>query len=277
MGCSPGLFVLLPFAILAPLGAAWAQNSAMGTSAPGYEVARSQSVQDAPPGSVGRKTTDREHRVGKTDETRGQEVTYVFTIGGFAHRCPNADGIVDGEFEYTLTYDAVTMVDGEPQRTYKARRLYARLKGQVGDDAKLDHVDLDGTYTTEDNDAGVAPRSTGHAVHTTFRLTNGEPDWGALRSVVEATGEISVAAAVLLVSPVYMAAQNEWGKLNECVELSFDPPSDTRSLGPNESAQVRVGLQTKQGKTPVPWKSDSINAGMGIGSMRARGPMRPRR
>lgn len=49
-------------ATLAPLGTALSQGAPAST--PGYDVERSQSVQTAPAGSVGRKTTDREHRVG---------------------------------------------------------------------------------------------------------------------------------------------------------------------------------------------------------------------
>src|SRR5262245_58429279 len=102
------------WALLAALAPCAAALSQAGSSTTGYEIEKSQSVQNAPAGSVGRKTTDREHRVGNAEDTLGDELTYVLVFGGFARRCPTDEGIVGGEFEYSITYDATeTTDDGE--------------------------------------------------------------------------------------------------------------------------------------------------------------------
>jgi hypothetical protein len=273
IGDPRSLVPLLSIAILAPFGAVWPQDSQTEVSTSGYEVERSQSVQNAPPGSVGRKTTDREHRVGNTDETRGHDVTYVLTLGTFMRGCPTADGIAEGEFEYTLTYDDVTVTEGERRQTHKARQLNATLRGHVDDDARLGQIDLDGTYATVDNDSGQAPRSTSKAVHTSFRLgASADPDIDSLKDAAAATGEVSVAVAAFSSVPVLIQAQASWAKVNECVEFTFDPPTDTRSLDPNESAQVQAVLRTKKGSAAVPWKTEHANALQGIGKVEPRHP-----
>jgi hypothetical protein len=79
-----------------------------------------------------------------------------------------------------------------------------------------------------------------------------------LRSV-EKTSQLGFAMMIWLASAVYKDAEVEWRKPNECVELSFDPPSDTRVLRPNESTQVSVEVRTKEGGTPVPWMSEDVS------------------
>ena len=175
-----------------------------------------------------------------------------------------------GEFEYTLTYDETTAVAREQRQTHKVRRLDARLKGHVDDDGNLGSVDLDGTYATADNDAGEQPRSTTAAVHTSFRVMLGDPDLNALRDIVEATQQLSVAAFPLLLGPTMVEAQKAWSEFNRCVEFIVDPATDTRSLGPGASTQVRVELHTKEGGLPLPWKTDHVNAWMDIGTVSPR-------
>ncbi len=259
---------LLPPLVLAatlPFHSALAQQP----SPPGYQVERTQTIQNAPAGSVGRKTTDRETRVGNADETRGNQFKWTMTIGGFMRRCPGADGIVLGEFEYTLTYDETTVAGGEQRQSHKVRRLGAQLKGHVDDNGNLDSIELDGTYSTVDIDPGEAPRSTTAPVHTSFGVTLGDPDLNALQRIVEETRQLAVAAIPLVMGPISLEAQKAWSELNQCVEFIFDPATDTRSLGPGASAQVRVELHTKEGGLPVPWKTDA-EPWMSIGTVSPR-------
>jgi hypothetical protein len=226
-------------------------------TAPGYDVQRSQTVQNAQPGWVGRKSTDRQLAVGNTKETAGQERTHVMTFGGFARRCPAADGTVLGNFEYSLTYNET----GLAQRQQHARRVTATLKGQVGDDGRLQDVELDGEFATERSGNGIASTSSSRAVRTRFKAgAGGEPDWEAMRSATEMAGDIAVASVVLMAGELYRQAELVWLQANECVEFAFDPPSDTRALGPNEQAQVRTELRTKEGKAATLWKD--ANAGV---------------
>jgi len=250
-------------------------GTALSQAAPttGYDVEKSQSVQSAPADSVGRKTTDREHRVGNAEDTLGDEYDYLLTFGGFARRCPTSGGIVSGDFEYTIAYDAAeTGDDGAIRREHHVRRLVAQLEGHVGDDARLTYVELTGDFTIERSGTAAAPTSERRHVETRFTPgPAGEPDMPAMSAAVEMTADIAVASVVLSAGTLYRNAELEWRKLNACVEFSFDPPTDTVELGPNQSRQVRVELKSKKDGASVPWKSDNI------GPIRSIGTVAPRR
>jgi hypothetical protein len=256
-------------AALAPCATALSQP---GSGTAGYEIERTQSVQNAPAGSVGRKTTDREHRVGNAEDTLGHELTYVLVFGGFARRCPTSEGIVAGDFEFSIVYDATeTTDDGEIRREMHARRLNVRLEGHVGDDAKLIDVEMSGDFTVERSDGASAPTSERRPVQTRFTPgPRGEPDMPAMSAAVEMTADISVASAILMAGTIYRDAEVEWSKLNECVEFAFDPPTDTEMLGPSQKRQVRFDLHSKEDGAPVPWKSENIGTIRGIGAVEPR-------
>ena len=261
--------VVVAAAMAAGLGRAH-EALPQGKAPGGNGVDRSQSVQNAPPGYVGRKTTDREHRVGKEKEA-GRVVDYELVFGGFARRCPTAEGIVEGNFEYALTYTEVLTTAGMTRQTRQARRLLARLKGHVGDDARLARVELEGDFTVERSGTDTAPSSERRPVRTTFRPgASGEPDFDAMRTAVEATADIAVASVVLGAGTLYRQAESEWLKMNACVEFEFDPPTDERRVGPNQATQVRAGLRTKEGGAPVPFETDHIGVIDGAGSVSPR-------
>ncbi|MEO8463931.1 MAG: hypothetical protein ABI640_01210 [Gammaproteobacteria bacterium] len=233
----------------------------------GYEVSRSQTVTNAPAGYVGRKTTDREMRVGNTPETDGNSLTFVMTVGGFVRKCPTAQGVATGSFEYSMTADAVDTDDGETKRTHYVNRLIATLEGHVRDDSMVDHIDLEGDFTRERDGA---PREQQH-VRTTFTLGEGGAlDIAGMLRSVEITSDLTVAAAIALVSPIYLDAVLVWTKPHECVDFSFDPPSATRTLGPNGSVKVRTELRTKEGNEPVGGAKFQAGALVAIGHLEPR-------
>ena len=49
-----------------------------------------------------------------------------------------------------------------------------------------------------------------------------------------------------------MMGELEWMKSNNCVEIVFTPASRQRSIGPNESVQVKAELRTKKEQAVVP-------------------------
>jgi hypothetical protein len=259
---------LLMLLVAAGAQSALAQGFAPLRTDEGYSVEKSQSVENAPRGSVGRKTTDREHRVGNTEETDANETTVVFTFGGFARKCPTTDGIVAGTFEYALSYDETNTDDGETQHNHVGRRLLATLEGHVRDDATLDHVVLDGSYMAEVSGTRFPAAREQRPVHVIVRPgSGGEPDWEAMKSAAAMAADVAIAGVVLMAGELLRQAQLEWNKPNECVEFSFDPPSESRSLGPNESAQIRVELRTKADRTPVPWKTEFLGTLNGAGTV----------
>ncbi len=258
-------------AAVAAIGRAPDAAAQAAAPAAGFDIERSQSVQNAPAGSVGRKATDRERRVGKTKDAAGNEVNYVLTFGGFARRCPTAEGIVEGNFEYTLTYDEVGAAGGVTQQSHQARRLIARLKGHVGDDARLEHVEMEGDFSVDRSGTGVPPSSERRPVRTTFRPgASGEPDFEAMRTAVEITADVAVASVVLAAGTLYRQAELEWLKKNACVEFEFDPPSDERRVGPNQATRVLAAVRTKEGKAPVAFNTDHIGVLDGAGSVSPR-------
>ena len=242
---------------------AQAQVPATGANEGGYTITRKQTVTNAPPGSVGRKTTDTETRVGNTKETEGFSRTTVMTVGGFARSCPTAEGIVAGSFEYSLTVDEVKGAGAE--RTHYVRSALATLAGHVGNNAKIEYVDVDAEFTR-----GVDGTQKDR-VHTRFTPgADGSLDMQAMRSAVNQTGDLAISIVIAMAGPVYTAAQVEWWKPNHCVEFSFDPPTGTRALGPNEAADVRTELRTKDGGARVAGAPFEANPLQAVGTVAPR-------
>jgi len=249
---------------------AHAQAPAAVTSEGGYTVTRSQTVTNAPAGSVGRKTTDTETRVGNTKETEGLSRTTVMTVGGFARSCPTAEGIAAGSFEYVLTVDEVNGAAGATERVHHVQSVLATLAGHVSDEGTIEYVDVDAEFTR-----GVDGTQKDH-VRTRFTPgPGGALDLKAMQTAVEQTADITIAIVIAMAAPIYMEAQLEWSKINRCVEVSFDPPTRTRALGPNQAADVRTELRTKEGDVRVartPFVAQPIE---GVGTVAPRKGVTP--
>jgi hypothetical protein len=245
-------------ACLAPM--AHAQLSGNVTQENGYEVTRSETLVRPPHGKLGRKTISRETRIGNTEDTDGNSFTSVMTLGGFVNKCPVPDESNAGKFvvpgvafEYSLTADQVNTDEGETQRTHYAKRVEVTLiKAHLNDDATVKEIEVDALYTSDLDGVRTGPIRD----RRTIRLgEGGMPDMDALKHAVAATGDLAIAALLWNASTAYYTAQSDesaWLRaINACVEFAFDPPSDERALGSNQSEQVRVTLQTKEGKHPV--------------------------
>jgi hypothetical protein len=168
------------------------------------------------------------------------------TIGGFARSCPTSQGIVAGGFEYSLTVDDVTGAAGATERTHYVRNALATLEGHVSDIGTIEYVDLDAEFTR-----GVDGMQKDR-VRTRFTPgADGSLDMQAMQKAAEQTADLTIAIVIAMAGPVYTEAQLEWSKLNRCVEFSFDPPTGTRALGPNQAADVRTELRTKDGGVRV--------------------------
>ncbi|HEX5787753.1 MAG TPA: hypothetical protein VFY03_06210 [Woeseiaceae bacterium] len=236
---------------------------AVPTIEDGYEVTRSQTVTPAPHGSVGRKTVDTETRVGNTPETDGNSATYTMTLGGFVKICPSAAGIATGTFEYAIVADIVDTDAVPVERTHYANRMTARLEGHVGDDAKLGYVDGKAEFVRERSGAPTER----HTVPIRFTpRRDGRPDMPAMEAAVEATADISAAILIWQAGQVFLDAERQWMKVDECAEIAFEPASETVTLEANAAANVRVLLRTKDAKRPISDGKLDINAIGGIGT-----------
>lgn len=97
------------------------------TTEGGYEVTRSQQVTNTTAGWVGRKTTDREDKVGRSPETAGKSSDLLMTHGGFVRDCPTVDGVVRGDFEFLMVANITRTENGEAARATK--RLQGNCDG----------------------------------------------------------------------------------------------------------------------------------------------------
>jgi hypothetical protein len=264
-------FALVALCASALAPPASAQANALGpvmNEAEGYRITRSQTVEEVPPDSVGRVTTDREESAGATDATRGNTRKFEMRIGAIVKKCPTADGLVMGRFEYMMTVHQDIVVAGERQQSYYWQQLNADLVGHVKDDGMLDYIEFKGVFSRIDNGTHIPTVNYTLPHQTTFRPgPGGNLDYTAALRAVEKTGELAFASAMWLASPVFTPqAQTQWTKPNACVEFSFDPPSGSVALGPNESKDVRVSIKTK-GETQAAVKDARLMANaMGSGS-----------
>ena len=242
----------------------WSTGSlAVPTMEDGFEVTRGQTVTPAPHGSVGRRTVDTETRVGNTPETDGNSATYTMTLGGFVKICPSADGIATGTFEYAIVADIVDTDAVPVERTHYANRMTARLEGQVGNDAMLEYVEGEAEFVRERSNAPTERRS--FPIRFTPRR-DGRPDMPAMEAAVEATADLSAAILIWQAGQVFLDAQSQWVKLDECAEIAFEPASETVTLGANAAASVRVLLRTKDEKLPIGDGKLDVNAINNIGT-----------
>ncbi len=228
----------------------------------GFSVERPQSqVHPAPPGSVGRKTTDTSRYVGNTEETEGDTIDYSLTFGGFAKECPSAAGFVDGDFEYTIAYNAVTRgADGVTRTEQNVRRMIASMKGEVDDQAKLVAVELSGTFTITHTGDGIVPQNESRSVQRRFVPgPSGEPDFPAMEAAVLMTADIAVASVILQAGWMYRTAELVWMAPNKCAEMTFDPPTDTVAMRPNEEREVKATVTSKGDGSAVRWTTDNVN------------------
>lgn len=245
MSLVQGTFLKLVLAAgLAIAGCSAHAQAVTTTREGGYEIKRWQVETMGSGSSVGFKTTDYETRVGITPETDGNSRTFVMVVGSFAKKCPTAAGKAEATFEHSMTVDEVNTDEGETRRTHFSNRYMAELEGEVGDDGIIRHIDIVNGDITRERDGALTERvrlATPQRIPVT---RSGDPEWEAIRRAVVATGDLATAIAILFASVTYVTAELEWLKPNSCVEVAFDPPSNTREVAPGEEVEVRAWIRT---------------------------------
>ena len=247
-----------------------AQAPAVPASEDDYTETKSESRQEAPPGWVGWKTTTRTTRIGNKRETAGNTRSIVVILGGKVLKCPTPDGVVAGDFEYAVVLDQTIVESGVTRMVHIGLHASATLKGQVGDDAKVQYVEGDLSTAAERNGTDVPTSLRRRRSQFRFTLsrdefhpgfpTNITPISGTSWDIEGATQQEdgfagSAAGAVMFWGgQTYLEAQEEWHKPNTCVEIVFAPATKTHKLGPNELVAVKTELRTKKEQTVVPAK-----------------------
>ena len=247
-----------------------AQATPSQTLGDGYSEMKTKEVQEAPPGWVGKKTTDRITRIGNKSETAGNRTTHVLVLGGKVLKCPTPDGVVTGDFEYAVVLDQTIMESGVARLIHMGFRAVATLKGQVGEDAKIQYVEGDLSTVAERNGTDVPTslrrrRSQFRFVPSQDESYPGFPTqitgisgtgWDSEGATPQEDGFAGAAAGAVMFwgGQTYLEAQEAWHKPNTCVEIVFSPATKTHKLGPNESVAVKTELRTKKEQAVVPAK-----------------------
>ncbi len=237
------------------------------TNENGYEVTRSQTVVPAPHGKIGRKTINRETRVGNAEETDGNSSSFTMTIGGFMNRCPVIEGsspvkfVVPGDFEYSLVADTVDTNAVPTARSHYEKSVIARIKVFVNDDLSVNDGEFDGEYASNIDGVRTGPIQ----IHRRFRIAEGGmPDMDALTDVATATGDMAAAALMWNAGQVILGARSTWFEPNACAELEFEPQSEQHAVGPDETVEIRVNYRTREGRQPIPkgsWDATAFGSG----------------
>ena len=242
-----------------------AQGSFQLAQAPAVSPIRNESRQQAPPGWVGWKTTARSI----WPETAGNRRSIVTILGGKALKCPAPDGVVPGDFEFAVVLDQTVLESGITRMIHIGLHASATLKGQVGDDAKVQYIEGDLSTVAERNGTDVPASLRRQRSHFRFvpsrdELWSGFPTnvtasaagWDIEGATPQENSFVSdaIAAVMLWGGQNYLAAEVEWNKPNTCVEIVFNPPTKTKKFEPNASTPVKTELRTKKEQALVPAK-----------------------
>jgi hypothetical protein len=236
----------------------------------GYTITTTKQRQDAPPGWIGGKTTDRTTRIGNKPETAGNRSSHVLVLGGKVLKCPTPDGAVAGDFEYAVVLDQTIVESGVTRMVHIGLYVLATLKGQVGDDAQVQYVEGDLSTVAERNGTDVPTSLRRRRSQFRFTLSRdefhpgfptnitpiSETSWDIEGATQQEDGFAGSAAGAVMFwgGQTYLEAQKEWHKPNTCVEIVFTPATKTHKLGPNESVAVKTELRSKKEQTLVPAK-----------------------
>lgn len=247
---------------------------APGQERDGYTVTKGDMPIPIPPDAVGRKSREWRIEEGNRPDTAGDRKGFSLINGGYAKKCPTPDPgeqgayVVEGDYEFSLVVDQTINYSNMIRTEYNARSIHATLKGRVGDDAKLQYVDLDASLMIGTGGTN-RPTSFAHQhQHVRFvpdRGAGGMPsqfsnwsvsEWdSALAGAAQSDAMNTLLLAVTLFSgPFYLAAEGEWTTANTCVEIIFTPPTKTKKFVPSESTQVKTELRTKKEQALVPAK-----------------------
>ena len=234
----------------------------------GYKITKIESSQPAPEGYQGRTDKSTQTAIGNTPATAGKKFVSEFTMSNKIKSCPLADGTSEGEglFFVAVAYsDSTATGIGSGRIEMQAR---AKYKGKVDDQAVLIapvKADIDYSYTETGNmraaNAAHGPIATAAATpiaqHFSIDVTPvhglGAPDVGAFHGGDPTSGQLAQAYSVgtalgYWAGFYYSAAELQWRNPNRCVQISFDPPSNSRKPVPGSNMKVNAQVKTRTGE-----------------------------
>jgi hypothetical protein len=175
--------------------------------------------------------------------------------------CPEADGTLNGfgtkgktGFSTTVTRDGRVL----SKRSY-AKSVTYDTKGHVGDDAKLDTVDVRYSEITNGQSDGVRYSSYGTR-STQINMRTGSYGPGESSSFGNASGAgesvntagmeadaQDFAAFVNKTIGEYRQRENAWQKANTCAKLTFDPAKDSKKVKKGETGTFSAKVTAVNG------------------------------
>lgn len=251
-----------------------AQSTAPAGEREGYTVTKGSENIPIPPDAVGKKSREWRIEEGNSPGTAGDRKAFTLINGGYAKKCPTPDlgeegaYVVQGDYEFSLVVDQTINFSNMIRTEYNARGIHATLKGRVGDDARLQYVDLDASLVIGRGGTNAPTSFARQHQHMRFvpdRRAGGMPsefsNWSVSEwdSALVGTGQRDAMNMLLLAvtvfsGPFYLAAEGEWTTANTCVEIIFTPPTKTKKFVPSESTYVKTELRTKKDQVLVPAK-----------------------
>ena len=231
----------------------------------GYTITRSGETDiPAPAGYEGRTNTSTQTAVSKISATQGMSYVNHFRMKNENRTCPAADGTVEGDGEFSLSFDFKNMQPGGTGTIHIDMDTKATYKGTVGDDAFLTgpvHADIDYTYTLTTGGVwqgpGTRPAPVSAAQHFTSQFEvaaganlpnikpfqGGDPTNGNLEQAFSAAQ-----ALVFWAGFYYSVAETKWTQANTCVQVVFSPPSESRAPALGSETKVNAEIKTKSGE-----------------------------
>jgi hypothetical protein len=251
-----------------------AQAMAPGSEREGYTVTKGAMPISIPPDAVGRKSREWRIEEGNRPDTAGDRKGFSLINGGYAKKCPTPDPgeegayVIEGDYEFSLVVDQTINYSNMIRTEYNARSIHATLKGRVGDDARLQYVDLDASLVIGRGGTNAPTSFTHQHQHVRFvpdRGAGGMPsqfsNWSVSEwdSALAGTGQRDAMNMLLLAvtvfsGPFYLAAEVELNKPNTCVEIVFNPRTKTKKFEANALTAVKTELRTKKEQALVPAK-----------------------
>ncbi len=259
------------------------------TGEPGWQITKNDTSQAAPSGYEGRTDTSTETAVGNTEATRGKRIVVNFKLGNQIRTCPLADGTAEGEGIFAVSLDSTNAQANGTNTIHIEMRANAKYKGQVGDSGYLEGpVNADVTYTYKqtgsfrDASGAVAtPAGSNVQQQITIPFVVGKdlspPSLGAFASGDPTKGHYAEARGVGMAltywaGVYYSMAQVKWTH-GQCVQIAFNPPSNSVQSAPgtettlNAEAKTQAGQSVKAAFNGARARSGSVRPGAGYSNV----------
>ncbi len=242
----------------------------------GYQITKTDGGGAAPAGYEGRTDTATETAVGNTPATAGKRVVAKFTLSNQIKTCPQADGTAEGTGLFSVSVDYTDAQANGTSTAHAEMSAKAKYKGQVGDDALLHgpvNAEIDYTYSqtgsfrgTNGAIASSPPSNVQQHITIPVVVMPGmkPPDFGPFSGgdPVQAHYAEAFGAGMALsywAGVYYSIAELKWYggepssngsvRAGVCVQIAFDPPSNTLQPPLGENAKVNAVVKTKSGES----------------------------